>query len=169
MKKDIIRDYATAAFRFYALIGKSAEEYKAEIKANALEEIRKRENIVRTGDGGSPTEYELMYQEEKLQEKISEIRDIEAVEKTLAEYRANGNRKSLDTLQLIKDVYFKNPKDEFEKNDISYRVEYTSALLGIGSSTAYKYLKNARVLFAYNRGLRHDTKYLDKGVKKWYF
>lgn len=166
MKKDFIRDYSTAAFRFYASVGKSAEEYKEEIKKNALEEIRKRENIVRTGDGGSPTEHELMYQEEKLQEKISEIRDIEAVEKTLAEYRANGNKKSLDTLQLIKDVYFKRPKEKLEKNDISFRVEGTAMLLGIGSSTAYKYLKNARVLFAFNRGLRHDTKYLEKDVKK---
>lgn len=166
MKKDFIRDYATEAFRFYAAIGKTAEQYKEEIRKEALKEIRKRENIVKTGDGGSPTEHELMYQEEKLNEKISEIRDIEAVEKTLAEYKAKGNRKSLDTLQLIKDVYFKHPKEKLRKNDLTYRVEISSQLLGISNTSAYMYLKEARLLFAFNRGLRHDREYLKKQVKK---
>lgn len=166
MKKDFIRDYATEAFRFYAAIGIGCEELKARIKEDALKEIRKRENIVRTGDGGSPTEHELIYQEEKLQERIAEILDIEAVEKTLEEYKARNNRKSEDALQLIRDVYFKKPKDKLEKKDISSRVDISSQHLGIAKSTAYKYLKEARLLFAFNRGLRHDMEYLEKGMKK---
>ena len=89
MKKDHIRDYATEAFRFYAANGMNTEQFKDKIRQEALEEKRQREERSGNSCGGSPTEHELLYQEEKLQERISEILDVEAVEKTLEEYKVH--------------------------------------------------------------------------------
>ena len=69
MKKDHIRDYATEAFRFYAANGMNTEQFKDKIRQEALEEKRQREERSGNSCGGSPTEHELIYQEEKLQER----------------------------------------------------------------------------------------------------
>lgn len=156
MKKDHIRDYATEAFRFYAANGMNTEQFKDKIRQEALEEKRQREERSGNSCGGSPTEHELIYQEEKLQERISEILDMEGVEKTIEEYKVHHNAIGKETLKLIEMVYFKDANRELEKNDISIRVDIAAEELNISSRTAYRYLKNARRLFAFNRGLRVD-------------
>lgn len=149
MKKDYIRDYAIEAFRFYASINMSAYEYKEKIKKEAMEIIAKKNGT--TSSGGSPTESQLIYAEKVVQEKLSEIEDISAVEKTIAEFKAQID---YDTVELIRMVYFKEPKKEIKKGEIQQRVIKACDLLNISESTAYRYLKRARTLFGHNRGLR---------------
>jgi hypothetical protein len=114
MKKDNIRDYATEAFRFYAVVGIPAINYK--------------------GDRG-------------------ELEDLRAVEKTLEEFEKDVFKR--DTiLPLIKEVYFTHADKEMKKGEIRNRVVNSCNNLNISESTAYRYLKKARISFAHNRGLR---------------
>ena len=151
MKKDHIRDYATEAFRFYANIGMSAMEYKEKVRQEAMETIAKRESSPKVG--GSPTESLLIYGEKAVEERISEIDDLEAVERTLKELEANVYGKAV-ILPLIKTVYFTECDRDIKKGEIRDRVLKACTELNIGESTAYRYLKKARVLFAHNRKLR---------------
>ena len=82
--KDHLRDYATAAFRFYAKNGKSAEKFKQKIYIEALDEIRRKETRVKDGIS-KPTEDAVIKAEMAVNEKISEIKDMEAVDRVLAE------------------------------------------------------------------------------------
>ena len=76
MKKDHLRDYATAAFRYYAKIGKTSEQVKEDI-GNMLMEARE-ERIINTGGTGSPTEHAIMEKERVINELKAEIDDLEA-------------------------------------------------------------------------------------------
>jgi hypothetical protein len=151
MKKDHIRDYATEAFRFYALIGVSAIEYREKIRTEAINIVVKR--MGKSSKGGSPTEAQLIYAEKVIEEKISEIQDLEAVEKTLKEFEADVFTR-VTMLPLIKIVYFTEAGKEIKKGEIRDRVIKACNDLNISESTAYRYLKRARLLFAHNRGLR---------------
>ena len=94
--KDYLRDYATAAFRFYAMNGKSAEKYKQDIFDNALENIKKSEG----GAGiSSPTESAVIAADRAVDEKIAEVRDMEAVELTLAELVVKRSEEHTSELQ----------------------------------------------------------------------
>lgn len=151
MKKDHIRDYATEAFRFYALIGISAIEYREKIRKEAINTVVKR--MGKTSKGGSPTEAQLIYADKAVEEKISGIEDLEAIEKTIKEFEADAFTKAI-IIPLIKTVYFTEPRKELKKGDIRNRVLKACDDLNISESTAYRYLKRARLLFAHNRGLR---------------
>lgn len=151
MKKDHIRDYATEAFRFYASIGVSAIEYREKIRKEAIDTVNKR--MGKTAKGGSPTEAQLIYADKAVEEKISEIEDLEAIEKTIKEFEANVFTKAI-VLPLIKTVYFIEPNQDLKKGEIRNRVLRACEDLSISESTAYRYLKRARLLFAHNRGLR---------------
>lgn len=146
--KDHIRDYATNAFRFYAKLGMSTEQYKEQIRKEALETITKREGSPKSG--GSPTEAMLMNAEKEVQVHIAEIMDLEAVEKTLAEFKS----KSSICEKLIKEVYFTEPDKELQKGDISKRVVKAALDFNLSERSIYYELKKARTLFAYNRGLK---------------
>lgn len=151
MKKDHIRDYATEAFRFYASIGMSAIEYKEKVRKEAMETIAKREGMHKSG--GSPTEALLIYGEKAVEEKISEIEDLEAVEKTLKEFEADVYGKAI-IVPLIKIVYFTESKRPIKKGEIRDRVNKACTDLKISESSAYRYLKKVRTIFAHNRKLR---------------
>lgn len=146
--KDYLRDYATAAFRFYAKNGMSAEKYKNKIYEEALEEISKKEG--RT-DVSKPTEAALMRAEKAVNEKIAEIKDMEAVEKVLAELK--GTRRAY-IVQAIEHVYFEDYDKDFSKGDIQSRVIKASFEICAGERTVYRWLREARDLFSYQRGLR---------------
>ncbi len=151
MKKDHIRDYATEAFRFYALVGISAIEYREKIRNEAINTVVKR--MGKATKGGSPTEAQLIYADKMIEEKISEIEDLEAVEKVLSECETQGFT-GIEMKEVIKIVYFTDPKRLIKKGEIRERVLKASTKLSISESTAYRYLKRARLLFAHNRGLR---------------
>lgn len=148
--KDYIRDYATAAFRFYAQNGKSAEKFKQKIYIEALDKINKSETPVKNGVG-KPTEAALMKAEEAVNERISEIKDMEAVDKALAELEARYKRY---VVQAIDIVYFKEPDKDLVLGDIKSRVIEASVNIPASERSIYGWLNEARNLFAYQRGLR---------------
>lgn len=146
--KDHIRDYATEAFRFYAKNGKSADKYREKIYNQALEEIKKREGS--TGIS-CPTESAIIRAENAVDEKLAEIKDMEAVEMTLAELK--GIREPF-TIKAIEIVYFKDCDKTLEKGDIKSRVAKAGIEINADERSIYRWLKKARDIFAYQRGLR---------------
>lgn len=148
--KDYLRDYATAAFRFYAKNGMSAESYKQKIRDEAIEEIKKREVKVKNGIS-NPTEEAILAAEKAVDEKIAEIKDMEAVEMVLAELK--GTRRPY-IVQAIEIVYFKEPDKNIELGDIQDRINEASIIIPAGERSIYYWLKQARELFSYQRGLR---------------
>lgn len=146
--KDYIRDYATAAFRFYAQNDKSAEAFKKKIYEEALESIKEQEGC--TGVS-KPTEGAIMRAEKAVNEKIAEIKDMEAVEKVLAEYRSTWKSHIARAIEL---VYFKDPDKEIGIGDIQNRVNAAVIEISASERSIYYWLKQARELFAQNRGLR---------------
>lgn len=151
MIKDHIRDYATEAFRFYATVKMSAIEYREKIRAEAIENIMKKQG--KTGSKGSPTESQLIYADKVVEEKISEIKDLEAVEKVLNECESQGFI-GREMKQVIEIVYFTQADKPIRRGEIRDRVLKACSKLNISESTTYRYLKRARLLFAHNRGLR---------------
>lgn len=158
MLKDNIRDYATEAFRFYSTVNMSAIEYREKIRRESIDAITKRQGSS-TGDKGSPTEAQLIYADKVVEEKISEIKDLEAVEKVLNECESQGftGREMKEVIQI---VYFTNSDKPIKKGEVRDRVLRACNKLNISESTTYRYLKRARLLFAHNRGLR--TGYIEK-------
>lgn len=148
--KDYLRDYATAAFRFYAKNGKSADKYREEIYNQALEEIRKKETNVKDGIS-KPIEAAIMAAEKAVDEKIAEIKDMEAVEMVLAELK--GTRR-IFIVQAIEVVYFKDCNKDLSIGDIQDRVKAAAIELPASERSVYYWLKQARELFSYQRGLR---------------
>jgi hypothetical protein len=145
--KNHIRDYATEAFRFYARNGKSAEKYKQKIYDEALQELSKEK-----GSGISkPTEAAIMRAETAVNEKVAEIKDMEAVELTMAELNASKYR---DYVQAIEFVYFKDADKKLQKGDIYNRVHQAEINIPASERTIYNWLSKARKIFAINRGLR---------------
>lgn len=141
MRKDYLRDYSTAAFNLYGKVG-NVENYKKSL----VEEI---EHIKASSGSGisKPTEAALIKAEEQIELKIATIRDLEAVEKTLEELK-NTN---IAMFNAVNDVYVKS---SLKKKAIENAVIRTAKENFISERTVYYYLKKARRVFAYTRGLR---------------
>lgn len=147
MKKDHIRDYATEAFRYYAFMGRPhKEDLEKRYYQEALEEYQRRQQTGGTGIS-KPTEQAVMYAEGVLRQKQAELWDILAVEKTMAQLHAWER-------QAVEMVYFDRSHKEFEKGDISTRAQKASIQIPASRATVFRYLKKARNIFAYERGLR---------------
>lgn len=159
--KNHIRDYSTAAFRFYAANGKSVDKYKDKIYQEALEKQTKMESC---SGISKPTEAAIIRAELAVSEKLAEIKDMEAVEKTLAELRAYNNfyenssrlmrHERLDIIKAIEIVYFTGANSELQKGDIHNRVIKASEEIPASEKTVYRWLGKARKIFAENRELR---------------
>lgn len=146
--KDYLRDYTVAAFRFYALNGNSAEEYKKKIYTKALEEQSKNEGNCGISE---PTESAVIAAQRAVRLRIAEIRDMEAVEKVIEELDVNRGH---DIIQAIKYVYFNNPENS--KEDIKAKVRTAESFIPASERSIYIWLRQARDLFAVERGLRVD-------------
>lgn len=147
MKKDHIRDYATEAFRYYAFLGKPhKEDLEKRYYQEALEEYQRRQQSGGTGIS-KPTEQAVMYAEGILRQKQAELWDILAVEKTMAQLH-------IWERQAVEIVYFPHAQREIEKNDISMRVQEAVIRIPASERSVYYYLKKARNIFAFERGLR---------------
>lgn len=138
--KNHIRDYATAAFRFYAKEG-GAEKYKKKIFDEAM--------LTQNGGRGSgisnPTEAMITRAEAAVEDKIAEWKDLEAVEDTLTELRIDFN---FEAIKAIEQVYFADDED------IQGRVHAASLEIPASEGMVYYWLRKAREIFAENRGLR---------------
>jgi predicted RNA-binding protein with EMAP domain len=148
--KDYLRDYATAAFRFYAKNGRSADKYREQIYNQALEEINRRETLVKDGIS-KPTEAAIMAAEKAVNEKIAEIKDMEAVEKVIAEFKSSWKSHIVHAIEL---VYFKDAENDMSIGDIQDRVIAAAVEISASERSVYYWLREARELFALNRGLR---------------
>lgn len=136
--KDHLRDYCTEAFRFYSRWG-GRENY---VK-NLLADLQKEK-----GPGMcSPTEAAMIHKERILREHIAEIADLEAVEKVL---------RVCDSFvrQAVEYVYLEKPWEEMEWGDIKRRVHYAEIHIPASERQIYRWLKEARMMFAEERGLR---------------
>ena len=138
--KNHIRDYATAAFHFYAKEG-GAEKYKKKIFDEAM--------LTQNGGKGSgisnPTEAMIMRAEKAVEDKIAEWSDLEAVEDTLTELRLDFN---FEAIKAIEQVYFANDED------IQGKVHKASLEIPASEGMIHYWLRKAREIFAENRGLR---------------
>lgn len=149
MKKDYLRDYCTEAFRFYARSGGRS----AFIKSIENDIIRSK------GSGVSkPTEAALIRQEQIIAEHASELADIDAVSKVLVYLDICRHR---DIIQAIEIVYYTDCWKDLEKGDISARVHKAELTIPASTNTIYRWLRQARDMFAKERGLRirykHDS------------
>lgn len=147
MKKDHIRDYATEAFRYYSFMGKPhKEDLEKKYYQEALEEYQRRQQMGGSGIS-KPTEQAVMYAEGIIRQKQAELWDILAVEKTMAQLHTWER-------QAVEIVYFPHAQRDMKKNEISDRVNKASIQIPVDERTVYRYLKKARNIFAYERGLR---------------
>lgn len=146
--KNHIRDYATEAFRFYAKINMSADKYKQKIYDEALFNYTKK---MKSSGISFPTESAIIAAENEVNQKLAEIKDIEAVEMTLAELRASRKTYIIKAIEI---VYFKEADKELEKGDIYDRVHAAELDIPASERSIYYYLGQARELFAERRGLR---------------
>lgn len=136
--KDHIRDYATDAFRFFAKWG-GREPY---VK-NLLVDLQKESGV----GFCSPTEAALVHKERLMKEKAAEIADLDAVEMVLRV--CDGFIR-----QSVEIVYFEKPWEVLEWGEIQRRVHYAEIHIPASERQIYRWLKEARMMFAEERGLR---------------
>lgn len=138
---DHLRDYCTAAFRFYARWG-GKEAYVR----NLVSDLQRNK-----GQGiCSPTESELIHREQIMREHFAEIADLEAVETVLS----ICDQFYPDIKRAVEYVYLDSPFEEMEWGDIKQRVHYAEIHMPASERNIYYWLKRARMIFAEQRGLR---------------
>lgn len=144
------RAYATEAFRLLAREG-SAEAYRGKI----LEAVCQRQR--EEGGGGLPmtgsqVEATLLKAERERAAKAGTIRDLEAAEAALAvvERMPEGRHR----VEAVKAVYMVNPWQPLRRGDIRDRVCRASITIPASERAIYKWLADARDLFAEARELR---------------
>jgi hypothetical protein len=148
MKKDHIRDYATEAFRYYAFLGMPhKEDLEQKYYDEAKQEYTRQYSEVKGTGISKPVEQMIMYAEDRVREKQAELWDILAVEKTLAQLHEWER-------QAVEIVYFEQSHRDIKKGEISERVVKASLYIPTCTATVYNYLRKARRIFAYERGLR---------------
>ena len=146
--KDHVRDYATAAFKFYAKEGsvKKYIEKMAEQMKQTDEQMGIQQGVCK------PTEAALLRKERVMQERISEIADLEAVERTLHILGSLGSGREIR--KAIEYVYFEDSWKDLEKGDIHNRVHHAEIFISASERQIYYWLKKARTTLAEERGLR---------------
>jgi len=148
MKKDNIRDYATAAFQYYAKMGKPTyRSLKAQLMADALGQYQKVKSDCKGTEVSKPTEAAVLYAEKEIESREAELLDILAVEK-VCEMLHFEERKAVEL------VYFQIISRDFKKGEISNLVCNASLMIPASERTVYYYLSKARKMFAIERGLR---------------
>lgn len=144
--KDFIRDYATAAFRYYARCGMPRYEDMYRAAYNIALEDERRE-IVRVKGVGNPTQQAIINAEAEMDRRAGEFRDILAVEQALAAMRP-------EVRLAVKFIYFAGADRELVKGDIERRVHRAEIEIPASRRQIYRWLYGARVLFSEIRGLR---------------
>lgn len=160
MHKDHIRDYATSAFRFYAAQGKPTyEQLKQQLYDDALEKSKK--EIVRIKGITNPTQSAIQHAEIEVEKRKAELLDILAVERVMNAlmYSPLGRTKAKvgeehSIAKAVEIVYFTDPDKPLERGDISDRVHMAELSIPASSRHIYRWLRQARDLFAIERGLR---------------
>ena len=148
--KDHIKDYATAAFRFYKSVG-GLDAYKDKIWEDALSNRQKIDT--RNVGISKPTESDIIRAEKALDMKVSEIADLEAVERTLDILgKIEGGRYIISAVDIVYWTDLDIPINQ--KGLIQERVHRACLRISASERTVYYYLFKARTIFSIERGLR---------------
>ena len=151
MRKDNIRDYATEAFRFFAMYG-GYDEYKRQ-KMTEIYQSMAQSETVRTKNGiHKPTESQVIKAEEEYQRLFGEAEDVRAVERVI--YLASQMKNGKDIVDCIRGVYFVEPSKRLDKGDIQTRVDDLAEKIYKSPRDIYRCLAKARQMFAEERCLR---------------
>lgn len=136
MKKDNIRDYATAAFATYARYGRRTEaELRDYIYHKELQRYDRPDIAVKKA-------------EEEVNRNYALLMDVAAVDKTLDILSKCGDP---NRLKVVESVYL--DCSVLKKQEISRRVRKIAYELPVGERTVYRWLKEARLMFAELRSL----------------
>ena len=146
MTKDHLRDYATAAFRYYARCGFPTYEELRDIIYNAALEESRRE-LVRVQGIGDPTQWAVINAEKAVDARAGELLDILAVETAMKTMPP-------DWRKAVEHVYFPDPRRDLEKGDIEMRVCKAGIEIPASRNTIYRWLRKARETFSRERALR---------------
>ncbi len=148
MTKSHFRDYATAAFRFYAVTG-SADKYRQQVWEEAIQSQHREEG--RSGIS-NPSEAAVLRADKAVMDVAAELADLEAVEKTI--YNIEHMRCGNDIMKALTMVYMAEPDKDIEKGQIQERVHQAELFIPASEKTVYRWLSMARRMLAEERGLR---------------
>ncbi len=141
MKKDFIRDYATEAFRLYAAMGQPTRNAAAEqIYQAALQSCEFKDPKVA-----------VICAENAVKAAAPVLDDISAAEKTI---KILEQAEKTHIVRAVTDVYFARPTEPLRRGDVSYRANKCALSIPASEQSVYRWLKEARLLFAATRGLR---------------
>lgn len=150
MIKDHIRDYATSAFRLYALHEKPTyDQLRQRLYDEALRKSKR--EIIHLKGVSNPTQTAIQQAEVAVEKKKAELLDVLAVGQVISSLGTGGRS---DIIQALELVYFYQPERELKRGDISDRVHVAELCIPASESSIYRWLKQARQLFAIERGLR---------------
>ncbi len=136
MKKDNIRDYATSAFATYAKYGRRNEQEVRELIYHS--ELKKHDR----------PDIAVKRAEEEVSRNYALLMDIAAVDKTIDLLKKCGDP---NRLKAVEAVYL--DCSPIRKQEISRRVRKIAYELPVGERTVYRWLKEARIIFAELRSL----------------
>ncbi len=148
MKKDIIRDYATAAFVYWARHGcPTFEEASERIRAKAI----------RRAQGNDPA-LALIYADAEVDKAAAGLCDIMACSETFRVLEESGKGLVCDAVRA---VYMAEPWKKPQQHDISSRVLKFALKVPLSERQVWYYLDEARKTFAIMRGLRVEEDEID--------
>lgn len=151
MTKDHTRDYATAAFRYWAQVG-GLDGFKQKLQDEVESRAATRFELIKSYDVANPTENWLIAQEETYRKYRAEVADLKAVEEVLRITHCvlwgAGVRKAIEY------VYFSEPDEPLEKGDIETRVHKAELMIPASYRSVYRMLRKAREMFVEIRELR---------------
>ena len=143
MKKDFVRDYATAAFRLWAIRGCNTYEQE-------MERIEKRaKENAKDADPGKA----VAFAQAELVKRVAELYDIMACDEAFHILEKQGKEIICDA---VKAVYMVDPRREPKRDEIAKRVLRFALDTPASERQVYRWLAEARNLFAALRGLRVD-------------
>lgn len=144
MKRDCYRDAATLAFiRYGELRGKTADEYREELKKSIIDELK-------YGDPAAVSQKV----ESELRRYEGFFDDLYAVEEVLGHFLSKDKEYVVDA---VKAVYMAYPFGKMSHKETVYRVRCHAYSVPVTEKQVYKWLKDARVLFAKKRKLAFEV------------
>ncbi len=141
MKKEAMRDYATEAFRYYAGMGRpSFEQARDAVYRRAVRDVKMRD-----------PQAVIVIGEKAVRDSMPMLLDIFAVDKTLELLRMGGREY---IVRAVEWVYFAEPRMPLRRGEITARVLKFCTANHADERTVYRWLRDARRMFASLRGLR---------------
>lgn len=143
MKKEVYRDYATAAYIFWAHKGYiTGDEFIEKVKQKAIRESKNEE----------PADANR-YIRACVTNHLASKKDIEACCKAFSLFEESGKEYICDAVRSVYGIY---PVFTIRRGDITARVRAYAHSANTDERNVYRWLEQARKTFAAMRGLRFD-------------